>query len=155
MENPSKVVAAATRAAGSRECVSQLPEDWHLARAVHEDLRLMGMPRVNLLLKGTDGVTRNIVRTLLRELREPIAHWSPGERLTLPPVARGGTVILHDVGALPHEDQLHLLEWLEQAVGRTRVISTTSRSLLSRVQAGVFIETLFYRLNTVCVDVSA
>jgi DNA-binding NtrC family response regulator len=35
------------------------------------------------------------------------------------------------------------------------VISTTSGPLLPLVQSGGFIETLFYRLNTVCLDVTA
>jgi hypothetical protein len=44
-----------------------------------------------------------------------------------------------------------------QLVGARRgphaVISTTSRPLLPLVQAGSFIETLLYRLNTICLDV--
>jgi hypothetical protein len=31
----------------------------------------------------------------------------------------------------------------------------TSASLLPRVQSGAFVDTLYYRLNTVCVDVTA
>jgi DNA-binding NtrC family response regulator len=100
-------------------------------------------------------MTRNVVGMLLRDRDEPIASWSPGERLLLPAVARGGTVVLHEVGALPQDDQLHLLNWLEHAVARTQVISTTSGPLLPLVHAGDFIETLFYRLNTVCLDVTA
>jgi DNA-binding NtrC family response regulator len=34
------------------------------------------------------------------------------------------------------------------------VVSTTSAPLLPRVEAGEFNATLFYRLNTVCVDVT-
>jgi transcriptional regulator of acetoin/glycerol metabolism len=155
MENPSKAFAGASRDVGSRDHFSQLPDDWRLARAAHEDLRRMGMPRVNVLLVGVGGMTRNVVGMLLRDRDEPIASWAPGERLLLPPVARGGTVVLHEVGALSHDDQLHLLHWLEHAVARTQVISTTSRSLLAQVQSGAFIETLFYRLNTICLDVTA
>ena len=155
MENPSKAFAGASRVAGSHDHFSQLPDDWRLARAAHEDLRRMGMPRVNLLLVGVGGMTRNVVGMLLRDRDDPIARWSPGERLLLPPVARGGTVVLHEVGTLSHDDQLHLLDWLEHAVARTQVISTTSRPLLAQVQSGAFLETLFYRLNTICLDVTA
>lgn len=155
MENPSKAFAGASDAPGSREHFSQLPDDWRLARAAHEDLRRMGMPRVNVLLVGAGGMTRNVVGMLLRDRDEPIASWSPGERLLLPSVARGGTVVLHEVGTLAPDDQLHLLDWLEHAVARTQVISTTSRPLLPQVQNGAFIERLFYRLNTICLDVTA
>jgi len=155
MERQSKLFTGASREPGSRDHFSQLPDDWRLARAAHDDLRRMGMPRVNVLLVGAGGMTRNVVGMLLRDRDEPIASWSPGERLLLPPVARGGTVVLHEVGALSHDDQLHLLDWLEHAVARTQVISTTSGPLLPLVQTGGFIETLFYRLNTVCLDVTA
>jgi transcriptional regulator of acetoin/glycerol metabolism len=154
MEHLSKLFAGASRISDSHDHLSQLPDDWRVARAAHEDLRRMGMPRVNLLLVGVGGMTRNVVGMLLRDRDEAIASWSPGERLLLPPVARGGTVVLHEVGALSVDDQLHLLHWLEHAVTRTQVISTTSGPLLPLVQAGAFIETLFYRLNTICLDVN-
>ena len=48
-----------------------------------------------------------------------------------------------------------LLDWLEAAAGRMQVVSTTPATLLPHVQAGAFIEQLYYRLNTVCVDMSA
>jgi transcriptional regulator of aromatic amino acid metabolism len=155
VEFQSKVFAGATQPLGSRDHFSQLPDDWRLARAAHEDLRRMGMPRVNLLFVGVAGMTRNVVGMLLRDREEPTVSWSPGERLLLPPVARGGTVILHEVGALSPQDQLRLLDWLEHAVSRAQVISTTSASLLPQVKSGAFVETLFYRLNTVCLDLTA
>ena len=147
MAHVSKLFTGASR-------TSQLPDDWRPARAAHEDLRRMGMPRVNVLLVGVGGRTRNVVGMILRDRDEPIASWSPGERLLLPSVARGGTVVLHEVGSLSVDDQLQLLNWLEHAVARTQVISTTSRPLLPLVQAGSFIETLLYRLNTICLDVT-
>jgi transcriptional regulator of acetoin/glycerol metabolism len=49
---------------------------------------------------------------------------------------------------------LDLLDWMEHADGRTQVVSTSSAALLPRVQCGAFIDTLYYRLTTVCVDVT-
>jgi hypothetical protein len=130
------------------------PKDWRLARASHVYLLLMGMPRVNLLLIGIDGGVWNVLETLLPDLAKPITSWFPGQLFALPSSARGGTIILHEVGALTHDDQRHLLDWLERADGRTQIVSTTSSPLLPRVHAGTFIDTLYYRLNTVCVDVT-
>lgn len=130
------------------------PEHWQLARAAHVDLLLMGMPRINLLLIAPDGVVRHVLNSLMLDLWEPIVRWSPGEPVALPLPAVAGTLILHDVHALPAADQRRLLAWLETAKGRTQVVSTTSVPLLPRVTAGDFIATLFYRLNTVCVDVT-
>jgi transcriptional regulator of aromatic amino acid metabolism len=152
MENASNVIARATRNATPPDPAAQLPGDGLLARAAHQELQLLGMPRVNLLLTGLDAAIRKVMPLL--ELREPIATRCPGERLVLPRDARGGTMVLHDVGGLTHEEQLHLLGWLEQRVGRTQVVSTTSAPLLPRIRAGAFIEALYYRLNTVCVNVT-
>jgi DNA-binding NtrC family response regulator len=56
---------------------------------------------------------------------------------------------------LTNDEQRHLLGWLESPARRARIVSTTSTRLLPRVRAGEFIETLYYNLNTICVDVTA
>jgi Sigma-54 interaction domain len=155
MTNPSTAIAGGTRVVGRSDSVAQHREDWRVARAVHADLVLLGMPRVNLLLTGTDGVISNVLDTLVSDLDEPIARWSSGERLVLAAGIRPRTLILRNVGALSHEDQLRLGEWLDRAPGHTRVVSTTTAPLWPRVTAGFFMEPLYYRLNTVAVDVTA
>lgn len=145
-------------AVGSRQepydRVSHLPEHWRLARAAHVDLLLMGVPRVNLILIAPEGVVRYVLESDLLDLRAPVVQWSPGEALDLRPFDRIGTLILHDLGNLPRRDQLALLEWLERADGRVQVVGTSATPLLPRVTGGEFIDTLYYRLNTVCVDVT-
>jgi hypothetical protein len=155
MENVSRVYAGATQAAGPLDCVTQLPEDWRLARAAHDELVGLGMPRVNLHLIGMDRVIRNVLQALVQDIDRPLASWVPGQKLVLPPATRGGTLILYEVGALAADHQLRLLDWLDQAFGRTQVVSTTTAPLLGRIQNGTFIDILYYRLNTVCVDVMA
>jgi hypothetical protein len=139
MTNPSTRYTGAARVDVPLNPVSLAEEDWRLARGA----------RVNLLLVGPDRSIPNTLTALLPDLREPIATWSPGQPFTLPPASQAGTVILYDVGALGHDDQLRLLTWLDQAVGRTQVVSTASAPLLPRVEAGAFIDTLYYRLNVV------
>jgi hypothetical protein len=129
-------------------------EQWQLARAAHVDLLLMGMPRINLLLIAPDAVVQHVLNSLALDLWKPVVHWSPGETLALPAPTGAGTLILHDVDALPPADQRRLVHWLELAKGRTQLVSTTSAPMLPRVTAGDFNATLFYRLNTVCVDVT-
>jgi hypothetical protein len=151
MANTTNVVGGVGSVA---ESSAPLPRDWRTARASQVYLHLMGTPRVNLLLIGIDGGVWNVLRTLMPDLHEPIATWTAGQRLVLPPVSRTGTLILHDVGALSLDDQRRLLEWSERAAGLAQIISTTSTPLLPRVHAGAFIEILYYRLNTVSVDVT-
>jgi hypothetical protein len=155
MEHSPLISSGTLPAGGPMPLGSQLPDHWRLARAAHVDLLLMGMPRVNLLLIAPDGVVRFVLESLLLDLHEPIARWRPGDALRLPTPEEPGTLVLHEAGYLSPEDQLRLLSWLERAEGRTQVVSTSSTPLLPRVHAGTFIDTLYYRLNTVCVDVTS
>jgi Sigma-54 interaction domain len=130
------------------------PEDFR-AESAHEALRLVETHRVNLLLMGNEETVQPMMDALASRFHQPVGTWSPGERLVLPPAERTGTMVLNDVGDLALQDQIQLLEWLGSACGRTQVVSTANAPLLPRVQAGGFIDTLYYRLNTVCVDATS
>src|SRR5262249_8832736 len=125
-----------------RDCEEQLPEDWRLAR----------LSRLNLLLIHGARPIENLLGLIAQDMPKPIAVWKPGERLVLPTLGYSGTMILRDVGDLTREEQQRLLKWLERASGHTQVVSTTQSALLPIVQAGRFDDTLYYRINTVCVD---
>jgi hypothetical protein len=127
-------------------------EDWPSERDTRANSR---MPRVNLLLVGPDEAIEKILETVRPDIREPIAVWRRGERFLLPPATWRGTMILRDVEALGLEDQGRLLTWLERVAGQTQVVSTASAPLLSRIESGAFLDTLYYRLNTIYMDVSA
>ncbi|HEX7138591.1 MAG TPA: hypothetical protein VF219_12115 [Vicinamibacterales bacterium] len=142
MENPSTVYAGAAYVNGSIDRDSPLSNDFQIARTT----------RMNLLLIQHDATVAQLLNQLLPDLNEPIARWHPGQRLVLPPIHLAGTMVLQGVGALCVEDQRLLLAWLEASEGRTQVVSTTPESLLPRVNAGTFLDTLYYRLNTVCVN---
>jgi len=120
-----------------------------------EVVQLAEKHRVNVLLLGTNDVVNRVMAALHECLPEPVAEWSPGEQFTLPAVEQVGTIVLNDVGALAIQEQIQLLEWLNTAHGRTQVVSTAPTLLLPRVKAGSFIDTLYYRLNTVCLDGTA
>jgi transcriptional regulator of acetoin/glycerol metabolism len=47
-----------------------------------------------------------------------------------------------------------LFEWLDSTSSGTQVVSTASAPLLPLVEAGAFDDALYYRLNTVYVDLS-
>ena len=145
MANYPKFHGGATRDARTFDRLPQMPED----------LLLLGIPPVNLMITGPEADVQQVLETLLSDLPQPIACWSPGERLVLPSGPAPAMMILHEVGALPHDDQLHLLEWLERDIGRKKVVSTTAEPLMPLVEAGGFNDTLYYRLNTVSVEISA
>lgn len=154
MTQLSHVFAGVSHLPESSEHVSRLREDWRAARAAHSELVRLGMPRVNLMLMGPNGVLDYFLDALLPDLREPVGRWCPGEQLLLPPPTLIGTMIFQDVGAMPRNDQDRLLDWLGGASGRTQVVSTTPTCLLSLVEADGFSADLYYRLNIIRIDAS-
>jgi hypothetical protein len=156
MENSSRLFAGAQQGAGRLDSFSQLREDWRVARSAHLDLDLRQMPGVNLLLIGREGAVQDLLELLTPDLGAPIANWRAGERLTLPePSSRGGTMMLRGVSALKVEEQRRLIAWLDRIMGRVQVVSTSSVPLFPLVQARAFSDTLYYRLNTFCVDLDS
>ncbi|HEY7289573.1 MAG TPA: sigma 54-interacting transcriptional regulator [Vicinamibacterales bacterium] len=142
MQQLSNVVGGATRLTRSLEYDPTLPADCHLAKSAG----------VNLLVIHHNGSAARFLDQLLSELSEPVASWRPGQQLALPTAIDGGILILQNVGALTSREQERLLAWLEVQAGRVQIVSTTPEPLLPQVEAGSFLDTLYYRLNTVCVD---
>lgn len=79
-------------------------------------------------------------------------------------VADGGTIFLDEVGELPLQTQVRLLRVLESGeflkVGSSdtqktnvRIVAATNVNLLEAIKKGKFREDLYYRLNTVQIDV--
>ena len=149
MENRSKA-AAAGGGAGAYS-VLQISEDWRLAREARKDLHIVEMRRTNLLLVGTAGAIRIVLEMLWLKLRHPILRWRPGQPLELPSPGHAATLVLQDVSELTSRDQHSVLCWLDQNAG-IQVVSTTAVPLWPRVKAGAFNDVLYYRLNTVCVE---
>ena len=80
--------------------------------------------------------------------------------------ASEGTLLLDEIGEMPHKMQAGLLRVLQEKVVRpvgglreepidTRVIAATHRDLATMVRAGSFREDLFYRLNVIQLRVPA
>lgn len=127
-----------------------------LSDLLGDDSDLVRAARVNLLLVGPDDVTRDVVDALSPGFRQPVMVEHPGDPLVLAPIEQVETMILHDVGAFGLDDQRRLLEWLEGAGGLLpQVISTTSRPILPLINAGAFLDTLYYRLNSLYFEVAA
>ena len=107
-----------------------------------------------MLLVGPGDVVEKVLDTIAPGVRTPVASWRPGELFVLPLTTSIGTMIFRDVDALTLSDQRLLLDWLERVAGRTQVVSTVSAPLMPRVEAGTFLDVLYYRLNTIYMDVT-
>jgi transcriptional regulator of acetoin/glycerol metabolism len=105
-----------------------------------------------VLVVGNPEATRIVVDMLRLDLRGPVMRWRTGQPLDLPSPAQAATLVLENVTRLTTDEQFRVLRWLDDVKGKIRVVSTTSDALWPRVQVGVFNEVLYYRLNTVFVD---
>ena len=152
MEDRSNAVATAARRTVPAS-PSLYPRKRQIVRPVpRRDLQVGSMPRTNVLVVGNSEATRIVVDMLRLDLRGPIARWRAGQPLDLPTPARAATLVLENVSRLTTDEQFRVLRWLDDVRGTIRVVSTTSEPLWPRVQVGVFNEVLYYRLNTVFVD---
>jgi two-component system NtrC family response regulator len=160
-------------------------------RAAQEAVRRAAPTRAAVLACGEPGTGRSLVAQALHEASPRrqrhfarVGCAGPGEPLlevelfgceagTLPhdparaegavAAASGGTLLLHEVGALPQRLQVRLLRLLqhgeyERLGGRevrradVRVVASSSRDLAEEVRAGRFRDDLYYRLSVVQVE---
>jgi transcriptional regulator of acetoin/glycerol metabolism len=85
---------------------------------------------------------------------DPPVWWWTGDT-SLPSPEDVKTLVIRNVDAQNAGQQRALLSWLESTtVASPRVVSTTTGSLFQRVADGLFLEALYYRLNTVMLDVT-
>jgi hypothetical protein len=122
--------------------------------AIHE-LERARLERTNLLVVGNGLVPLVLVLLGLDTPGEPVARWRPGDPLVLPALDTKGTLVLEDVDRLAADDQTKLLRWLDRATGNLRIVSTASEPLWPRVEAGTFDGALYYRLNTIYIEVDS
>ena len=116
------------------------------------DLRLLFEPHVNSLLIGSAPAVRAALGVITSEGIAVHTRFA-GTLLPLPTDDLDVLVIRH-VDLSPPFEQATLLAWLDRN-SHIKVISTSSRSLVPLVLAGTFSAELYYRLNTICVDLDA
>lgn len=111
--------------------------DWRIACAGGFQVLIVGRP---------DSLEQSLL-ALAPHLARPVCFWS-GDCL-LPSPIKVKTLVVRQVDRLVPIRQLDLMRWLDEAArAGARVVSTTSIPLVERVTAGLFLEGLYYRLNT-------
>jgi hypothetical protein len=129
-----------------KSMVASSPTDW--PRVAFDDLHVPRLPRINILLIGTADRTSAFIADLLPELNEPIELC---EAKDFRPPDQPGTLLLYNATEMPAAGQAALCGWLDNTRG-TRVVTTVDRPLFPQVEAGLFLATLYYRLNIVTID---
>jgi hypothetical protein len=127
----------------------------HVSATLREAWALVCHCRLSVFLVGPENTTRAFLDALRAHFHEPVAEVHSREPLVLPNAEHTGTLLLKDIDALHTDDQQRLAEWLAHSAGRTQVISTSSAPVLPMIVAGEFAERLYYRLNTIYVDLTS
>jgi Sigma-54 interaction domain len=118
------------------------------------DLFRARITKANVLLVGPDHLVENVVSLLISDLKSSSLIRRQNGELMLPAGSpRVRTAVVRDVDTLTSDEQRRLLDWLGSTPYRPQVVSTTSAPLLPLVEAGLFNDSLYYRLNTMYVDV--
>jgi sigma-54-interacting transcriptional regulator len=115
-----------------------------------DDWRLIVTARPNILLEGAPEATDVIVGEAIEWLPAPHATWCGA-----PPCGdRPATLVVRSISSLDQDQQHSLFDWLEAPGTRVQVISTTSEPLYPMVGRGAFLESLYYRLNVLRLDLA-
>jgi hypothetical protein len=115
-----------------------------------EEWRVLATARPNLLLVGDAVVTSKILRALRPMLQEPV--WVTAAAPLSLPSSSQGTLVVQDGASLAAADQARLLQWLSDHQPGVQLVTTTPTPLLPFVLRGAFLDTLYYCLNVMYVE---
>lgn len=133
----------------------------YLARMIHKK----SYRRNNLFVKtNCPGLTNSLFESELFGHTKGAFTGADRKRLGRFELADGGTIFLDEIGDLPMSLQAKLLQVLQERrlerMGEStstsvdaRVIAATNKDLLESVQSGLFRQDLFYRLDTLTINV--
>jgi hypothetical protein len=124
------------------QSASRLPElnisrsDWWIVTTAHS----------NVLIEGPESTVDRVIDALAERLRAPVTNW-----IGKAPEVKAGTLVVRAVDTLDGDGQRTLLDYLTVACagGALQVVSTSAQSVFPMIDRGLFLEELYYRLNTV------
>jgi hypothetical protein len=114
-----------------------------------DDWRKLLRTRLNVMVTGPDAALTAFAGAARSELREPVRTVSCASPLFL----EGRTLLLTDVEMLDEAGQQRLLRWMSETRNAdTQVVALSSGQLFQKVCAHRFSADLYYRLNTILVE---
>jgi hypothetical protein len=117
----------------------------------HPEWTVLRTSPVNALLVGGVQMTAVAVARVERSLRQPLVWWSP-EQIGDAPALTDGTLVIRDVDRLDAQQQALVTHWINTHSPRVQVIALAREPLFPHVAAGRFSAALYYRVNTVVVE---
>jgi hypothetical protein len=103
------------------------------------------------LIIGPEADVKTRIADCLPRLRPPIVQWRTRAAVKQPLAT--GTLMIWDIAALDRAQQEQLISWMDSHP-EVQVISIAEHSLFPLVISGTFLDSLYYRLNVLCLSVS-
>ena len=114
-----------------------------------EDWRALLRARRNVLIIGSDSAIEAFLRAASDDLLKPVRRLSAAH----PPPDRAGTIVLTELTTLDDSQQQRLLAWLNQSPRvDTQVISIAPRPIIAPSTPPALRLDLYYRLNTIYIE---
>jgi hypothetical protein len=162
MEKRSKAFAEASppiddilsppRDANGDPATEGLPAD--AGSSCQDDWTILRRSSVNGLIVGAPHLTAAALAGIGRSLRRPVVWWDSSQAPDLPEVI-AGTLVIRDVDRLDARQQERLSGWMCHQRPAVQVLALARTPLFAQVLDGRFSPELYYRLNTVLVEVRA
>ena len=115
------------------------------------DLRLFATSRSNCLLIGPDALVDDALKALQPFFRHAPVFLDGRHLLQLPSSSRASTFVVRHVGELNTSQQGAFSSWIESAPSRVQIVSTSAGPIWPAVKGGSFLNSLYYRLNTMTI----
>ena len=109
---------------------------------------------INGLIVGAPHLTAVAMALLEKSGRQPVVWWDPEQTSEIPEMI-AGTLVIDDVECLDKSQQDNLSRWIGVHGSAVRVLALARVSLFAQVADGRFSAALYYRINTVTVEMRA
>ncbi len=134
-----------------------------VARSIHEHSAVSSGPFLPI---NCGAIPAHLIESELFGYKRGAFTGATSDKKGLFEAASGGTVFLDEIGEMPLETQVRFLRVLEsmkvRPVGATsevpldcRIIAATNKNLHDEIAEGTFREDLYYRLNTITIELPA
>ena len=118
-------------------------------RLFHSLTRIERRPNLLVLCAGVRPA--NVIESLQDWCRPPSQVCRLPGTLQFPASDRG-TLLIENLTSMTLTQQIALGDWLDGKSGEPQIVSVSAASVWAAVQAGEFLEGLYYRLNTVVLE---
>lgn len=114
------------------------------------ELPLLLRHHPNLLIEGRESAIKTTVVALTSDFYPTVHVWPDAPEQIAP--SDQLTVIVPEIGGLESGCLDTLAQWISTPIARLQIVSTSSTPLIQSVERGEFPSDLYYRLNTVLLN---